>query len=129
MHLQKFYFFTFITDFIIISDCALLMVLPQMNHRNIKRKNITWKYQNVETFNHIPIQITKPTKTRINEVPSNRSEFHFIRHLKHKRNKQLEKQRKEHRLKQSTFVSSEKRTKVYVTRTVQKKSLLKSLLR
>lgn len=141
MHLHKIYFVTFLADFICISDCALLAGLPKLDHRNVKRKNITWKNENIFSVNDYKNQMTQQANAAIKssyKVPSNRPEFHFIRHFKHKRRKQLEKQKIEHRLKESVLVLSEQKSNLKNTRRSNKRpnkgkqmknqNLLKSLL-
>lgn len=140
MHLHKFYLTTFIADIIILSDCALLVVPPPKTHFNIKRKNVEWKNGNFDTSSYMPGLETEQTTLKPSyKVKLNEEEFHFIRHFRHKRRKELEKERVDEHLKQSPFVKSEQKSGVNLAikdsnkrptrrKTIQNKSLLQSLL-
>lgn len=92
MHLYKFYLIclaTILTDFIDMSDCALLVVAPK---RHIKRTNITWKSEN---FTEIlttkpPLELSSIPQEVPSLVDNMTPEFHFIRHFKHKRRRLLD---------------------------------------
>lgn len=149
MHIYKFNLLlvclaTFLAYFIIISESALLVVLPK-TYTHVKRKNITWRNENFNANYYMPTITSKQTTLKPTYEVSSENiepEFHFIRHFRQKRRKQLEKERAEMHLQQSPFVSLEQKLKVKPTtqpikdsyrkparrKLMQNKSLLRSLM-